>query len=108
MEKDPVEYYKKGEFIVSEIERYTELAMGLEGEEKKKAQEKILELNQESDKLKDEIYSKAKEKSGLDYSKEDKNPEFLRKQYTERLEQIKKRKQELRLEKRHILEYNQT
>lgn len=100
MENDAMSYYQKGKDIVEEIEKYTDLVATLTGEEKETTLAKISELKEENDKLKDEIYIKAKEKSGLDYSKEDKNPEILRKQYTDRLEQIKKRKQQLRLEKR--------
>jgi len=106
IENNSVQLYNKGKEIIDKLERRSGEMASLDGNEKQKAKEEVLELNGKKDKIKDEIYKAAVEKSGLDYSKDDKNPELLRKKYNEQIADLKKRKQELRLEKIRIEKLN--
>lgn len=98
-EDTPVEIYNRGKRIVDLIEKYSAFIPMANDEEKENLKEKVTMLNGAKGKIKDEIYEEAKKKSGLDYSKKEKNPEFLRKEYNDKLADFKKRKQELRLER---------
>lgn len=103
----PMEIYNRGKRIVELSEKYSAFLSMAKDEDKAKLREKVTTLNNAKDEIKSELYEEAKEKSGLDYSKKDKNPELLRKKYTEQLADLKKRKHELRLEKIRIEKYNE-
>ena len=116
---DSMELYNIGKRLEQDIEKYSEIIRGSEkgdSEEskdkviaisKEKAEEKIVSLKEKREKLKEYIYAQAKEKSGLDYSKKENNPELIKKEYNEKLEQLKKRKQELKLDKIRIRKLNE-
>ncbi len=116
---DSMELYNIGKRLEQDIEKYSKIIRGLEKDDseeskdkviaisKEKAEEKIVSLKEKREKLKEYIYAQAKEKSGLDYSKKENNPELIKKEYNEKLEQLKKRKQELKLDKIRIRKLNE-
>jgi len=106
-EDTPIEIYNRGKNIVDLLEKYSAFISMAKDDEKESLKEKVVRLNGAKESIKDELYKVAKEKSGLDYSKKDKNPELLRKEYNNRLEDIKKKKHELRLEKIRIEKFNE-
>lgn len=103
----PQEIYNRGKNILELLEKYSAFMPMVKDEDKGSLQEKITRLNDAKEKIKEEIYQEAKQRSGLDYAKKDKNPELLRKEYNKQIEEIKKRKQELRLDRIRIEKYNQ-
>lgn len=107
VQSNAMELYNKGKKIIEEIERYSEIIANSEGEEKKEAEEKVQALNEEKEKLKEEIYKYSKEKTGLDYGKRDKNPEVLKEAYNEQLNDLNKRQQELNQEKARVTKLNE-
>lgn len=105
-EDTPIEIYNRGKNIVDLLEKYSAFISMAKEEDKENLKGKIIRLNGAKESIKEEIYEQAKAKSGLDYSKKEKNPELLRKEYNARLEDIKKRKHELKLEKIRIEKFN--
>lgn len=105
-EDTPIEIYNRGKNIVDLLEKYSAFISMAKDDEKENLKEKVIRLNGAKESIKDELYQAAKEKSGLDYSRKNKNPELLRKEYNDRLEDIKKRKHELKLEKIRIEKFN--
>lgn len=103
----PIEIYNRGKRIVDLIEQYSAFIPMAKDEDKQTLKDKIVMLNGAKDKIKDELYEKAKEESELDYSKKDKNPDFLRKQYNDKIAEIKSKKHELKLEKIRIKKENE-
>ncbi len=101
------DFYSRGKVIIEDIEKYSEILAKGNSEERENAKNKVLELNEKKDRLKDEIYKEAMARSGLDYSKKEKNPEMLRKGYEDQLSDLKKRKQELKLEKIRVEKLNE-
>jgi len=102
----PSEIYERGKNILNLLEKYSVYMPTAEGDDKERLKQKLIRLNDAKEEIKNEIYKEVKEKSELNYSRKDKNPELLRKQYNEQIADFKKRKQELRLEKIRIEKYN--
>ena len=68
-------------------------------EEKSKLLEKIDDLTRQKNRLRGEIYSKAIEKSGLDYNNGERTPNEAKEKYNDILSNLKKEKQDLEAQK---------